>query len=135
MNAQNIKVTPSYLLKVTKFFIKISQFEFIVMTEKNIFVYKLFLLSNISDLSLFFFCKNCNLPLKKVTSLFSSNPPLKVEVLSRPPFLKIWDKVHPLPPQQKGGAHYDMSLSNKCYTTSFFYYPLVLEANVRIILF
>ena len=35
--------TPSYLLKVTKFLVKISQFEFLVMTEKNIFVYKLFL--------------------------------------------------------------------------------------------
>ena len=34
---------PSYLLKVTKFVVKISQFEFLVMTEKNIFVYKLFL--------------------------------------------------------------------------------------------
>ena len=28
---------PSYLLKITKFFSKISQFEFLVMTEKNIF--------------------------------------------------------------------------------------------------
>ena len=32
-------VTPSYLLKVTKFLVNISQFEFLVMTEKNIFVY------------------------------------------------------------------------------------------------
>ena len=31
---------PSYLLKVTKFLGKISQFEFLVMTEKNIFAYK-----------------------------------------------------------------------------------------------
>ena len=45
---------PSYLLKVTKFFCKISQFEFLVMTEKNIFAYKLFLSLNISDFSLFF---------------------------------------------------------------------------------
>ena len=30
--------TPSYLLKVTKFLVKISQFEFLVMTEKNILV-------------------------------------------------------------------------------------------------
>ena len=29
--------TPSYLLKVTKFLVGISQFEFLVMTEKNIF--------------------------------------------------------------------------------------------------
>ena len=33
---------PSYLLKVTKFLIEISQFEFLVMTEQSILVYKLF---------------------------------------------------------------------------------------------
>ena len=31
-----------YFLKVTKFLGKIFQFEFLVMTEKNIFAYKLF---------------------------------------------------------------------------------------------
>ena len=36
-------LTPSYLLKITKFIVKISQFEFLVMTEENIFVYTLFL--------------------------------------------------------------------------------------------
>ena len=42
MNPKNIKVfhprPPSYSLKVTKFFVKISQFEFLVMTEQNIIV-------------------------------------------------------------------------------------------------
>ena len=47
-------LNPSNLLKVTKFLVKISQFEFFVMTEKNIFVYQLFLSLNISDFSLFF---------------------------------------------------------------------------------
>ena len=51
VKAQNIKsfssLIPSYLLKVTKFLVKISQFEFLVMTERNIFVYKLFLPLNI----------------------------------------------------------------------------------------
>ena len=42
-------LTPSYLLKVTEFFARISQFEFLVMTEKNIFAYKLFLSLNIPD--------------------------------------------------------------------------------------
>ena len=42
-------VTPSHHLKVTKFLVKISQFKFLVMTEKNIFVYKHFLSLNISD--------------------------------------------------------------------------------------
>ena len=45
----SVPLTASYLLKVTKFLVKISQFEFLVMTEKNIFAYKLFLSSNISD--------------------------------------------------------------------------------------
>ena len=47
-------LTPSYLLKVPKFLVKISHFELLVMTEKNIFVYKHFLSLDISDFSLFF---------------------------------------------------------------------------------
>ena len=47
----------SYLLKVTKFLVKISQFEFLVMIEKNIFVYQRFLSLNLSDFSLFFYVK------------------------------------------------------------------------------
>ena len=43
-------LTPSYLLKVTKFLVEISQFEFLVMTEKNIFAHKLFLPLNIQIL-------------------------------------------------------------------------------------
>ena len=35
-------LTPSYLLKVTKFLVEISKFEFLVMTGKNIFGHKLF---------------------------------------------------------------------------------------------
>ena len=31
---------PSYLLKVAKFLVKISQFEFLVMTEQNFFAIK-----------------------------------------------------------------------------------------------
>ena len=51
-------LTPSYLLKITKFLVKIWQFVFLVKTEKNILVYKLLLSLNISDFSSFF-CKNC----------------------------------------------------------------------------
>ena len=36
---------------------KISQFEFLVMTRKNIFAYKLLLSLNISDFNFFFFVK------------------------------------------------------------------------------
>ena len=76
-------LTRSYLLKVTEFLVKISQFEFLVMTEKNIFAYKLFLSLNISDFN--FLCENCNSSWKKSPPLFPSYPPLKVEVLSSPP--------------------------------------------------
>ena len=68
-----LSFTPSYLLKVTKFLVKMSQFEFLVMTEQNIFAYTLFLSLNIPDFSFFFIQK--------------LQPPLKIEVLSSlPPF-------------------------------------------------
>ena len=58
MNLKNIKgfssFTLSYLLKVTKFLVKIYQFEFLVTTEQRILVCKLFLPLNIPDFSLFF---------------------------------------------------------------------------------
>ena len=82
------------------------------MTEKNIFTYKLFLSLNNSDFNLFF-CENFNppppLPLKKVTPLFPSNPPVnEVEVLSiPPPFLKIWFEAQALLLQKEGeSGHY-----------------------------
>ena len=37
-----LSLTPSHLLKVTKFLVEISQFKFLVMTEKNIFIYNFF---------------------------------------------------------------------------------------------
>ena len=40
---------------MTKFLVKLSQFKFLINTDKNIFVYKLFLFLNISDVSFFFF--------------------------------------------------------------------------------
>ena len=43
------------------------------MIEKDIFVYKLLLSSDVSDSSLFFYVKTATF-LKKVTSLFPSNP-------------------------------------------------------------
>ena len=66
-------IIPSFLLKVTKFLVKISQFEFLVTTEKNIFAYKLFLSLNISDFNLFFMWK-LQTPLKKVTPSFPATP-------------------------------------------------------------
>ena len=51
--------TLPYHLTVTRFLVKISQINFLDMTEKNIFVYTCSLLLNISDFSLFL-CKNCS---------------------------------------------------------------------------
>ena len=54
-------LTPSYLLKVTKFLVEIPHFEFLVMTEQYIFAHKLLLALNSSDFDLFL-CENCTLP-------------------------------------------------------------------------
>ena len=51
------------------------------MTEQSILAYKLFLPLNIPD----FNSKNCNPPMKIVTLLFPSKPPLKTKALSPPP--------------------------------------------------
>ena len=89
VNLKNIKVFHSYphLLKVTKFLVKILQFEFLVLTENSIFVYKPFLSLNISD---FIFYVKIAIPFpEKSYPLFPSNPSLKTEVLSSSTFLKI----------------------------------------------
>ena len=115
-------LTPSNLLKITKFLVKVSQFEFFVMTEKNRFVSKLFLSLNISDI-VYLLCKNCTTPpppLEKVTPLFPINPPLKIIVLSKPPFLKISFEVQPPLPQQNrggGGAHYKNAVTISFHVT------------------
>ena len=63
---------PSYLLKVTEFLVKISQFKFLAMTEKNNFAYKLSC-HYIFQILIYFVCKNCTPP-EKITTLFPSNP-------------------------------------------------------------
>ena len=113
MHPQNIKsfssLIPSYRLKVTKFLGDTSQFEFLVMTEKNIFAYKLFLSLIISNFN-FFWVWKLQRPPEKSYPIFPNNPSLKVEVLSShnplpPLLLKIWLDVQPH--QQKGGGvHY-----------------------------
>ena len=76
--------SPSHLLKVSKLFLKISQFKFLVMTEKNIFVCKTFLSLNISDFSLFFIQKLQPLPLK-VTPSFPAAPSKNWDPVKSPP--------------------------------------------------
>ena len=41
----------------TKYLVKLSQFKFLVKTDKNVFVYELFSSLNVSDFSLFFMQK------------------------------------------------------------------------------
>ena len=116
MEGESPTLTSSYLLKANKFLVKISQFEFLVITGKNIFVYKLFLSLNISDFSLFF-CKNCN-PLKKITPSFPATPPSQSWGPVKPP--------PPLPPQPfknlVGRSTPSLPLSRKwgVYTMDFF---------------
>ena len=97
-------LTPSYLLKVTKFLVEISQFEFLVMTEENIFGHKLFLLLNISDFDL---CENCN-PSPWIYHLLISQQTLSKAwgpvKLPPPAFLKIWLEVKSLP-SREGWVH------------------------------
>ena len=93
-------LTPFYLLKVMKFLVNICQFEFLVMIEKNVFVYKLFLSLNISDLFIFF-CKIAT-RWKELPPLFQQ-PPSQSWGPVQPPFLKIWWEVQS--PQQKGSVH------------------------------
>ena len=99
-------LTRSYLLKVTKFFIEIFQFEFLVMTEKHFFAHKLFLPLDISDFDLFL-CKNSN-------PFWIKSPPLSQQNISKSwglakpppphPWLKIWLEVHPPLPAERGGC-------------------------------
>ena len=103
---------PFYLLKVTKFLGKISQFELLVMTEKNIFAYKLFLSLNISDFNLFL-CENCNPFLKKKHPLFPSSPLQKLRSCQAPSFWKFGWRVNRPPPCRKGGG---------CAHTMFLFY-------------
>ena len=100
-------LTPSYLLKVTKFLVEISQFEFLVMTEKNIFAHKLILPLNIQILIfwfIFLWKLQPTCPPMKSPPSFPANPFYKLRFCQAPPFLKIWLELH-LPPSREGWVH------------------------------
>ena len=107
-----IPLIPSYLLKVTKFLGKICPYEFLVMTEKNIFVF--FVIKYFRFY--FFLCENCKPPpphSEKNHPPFPLTPLLKVEVLSSPPppppFWKFgWRFNCPPPPLSRKGAMHTM---------------------------
>ena len=102
--------------------------KFLVITEKNIFVYELFLTINISDFSLLFYVETAPTtpPSLKMSPTLLKQFSLKTEILSSPPFLEIWSEAHNPPPPlalphslqslKKGGdAHYDMWEGNSVY--------------------
>ena len=100
MNPKNVSsLTSSYLLKVAKFLVKFSQFEFLVMTEKNIFVYKFFVIKYFRFWFIFYVKIATPLP-KKGHSPLSQQPPLKI-VLSSPLFGNLVGGSSPSPLQQK----------------------------------
>ena len=74
------------------------------MTEKNTFVYKLFMLLNISDLSLFFGDKNCNSP-EKVTPSFPATSLSKLRSCQAPLFENLVGGSPP--PAEMGVARYE----------------------------
>ena len=63
---------------------------------------------NISDCSLL---KTATLAPEISRSLFPSNPSVKNEILSNPPFLKTWSEAQTPPPppaeREEGGEHYE----------------------------
>ena len=90
-------LNPFYLLKVTKFLLKFSQFEFLVMIEKNIFVYKLFLSLNTSTE------KSYSPP-----PFFSSNPLSKLRSCQAPLFENLVGgstSLHPYKGGRWGGVY------------------------------
>ena len=99
---------PSYLLKVTKFLGKLFQFEFLVMTEKRIFAYKLFLSLNISDFNLFL-CENCNPCLIKVTTSFPATPSKSWGPVKHPLYENMVGDSTPPSCRKEGCTHYNNS--------------------------
>ena len=91
---------PSYLLKVTIFLVKICQFKFLVMADKHFGLY--FFVFKISDFSLFFMqqLRSIPPPAQKSHPLFSSNLPLKIEILPGPIFWKFGRRLNP--PSESG---------------------------------
>ena len=65
-------------------------------------------------------------PLKKVTPLFPSNPPLEIEILSSPPLLKIWLEAQlPPPPGRKGGGVHTMQNLGISSERTFWMFPFL----------
>ena len=55
--------------------------------------------------------KKLQTPPKKSCHLFPSNPPLKIEILSSPPFRNFGRWLNPPSPSRKGGGLHTMATS------------------------
>ena len=112
------------------------------MTEKNIFVYKLFLSLNNSNFSLFFFLFLVKLqsPLKKVTPSFPATPSQKLRSCQVPPPLFENLVGGSTPPAERRGCtlcthlHYLISsLSHLCWEIEFYQdFPLIFQSLTQL---
>ena len=98
-------IPETHILKVTKFLVKTFQFQFLVMTEKNVFVYKLFLSFNILYFSSLFMLK-LQPPL-----LWKKSPPSLREI---PPFFENLVGGSTPHPSRKSGVHTMVTLTLLC---------------------
>ena len=100
------------LLKVNKFLLKISQFEFLVMTEQSILVYKLFC-HEIFQILIYFLSKTLQpSPEKSHPPLFflPQQPPSKSWGPVKLPLFWKFVRFNPPPQQKNGGEHTLLSL-------------------------
>ena len=97
---------------MTKLLVKISKFKFLVMAEKT-FVLIIFFCHQMFHSLVYFLCKICN-PRKKVTTFFTSNPSLKIEILSSPNTPVFENLVGGSNPSRKGGMHTMVTLTFLC---------------------
>ena len=106
---------------------KISQFEFLVMTEKNVFAYKLFLPLNISD---FIFYVKIGIPpsLEKSSPSFPATLLQKLGFCQAPlPFLKIWLEAQ-LPCRKEGVGEVHTMTGIKRHNSSTLFFAETLYA-------
>ena len=94
-------LNPCQFLKVTKFLVKTSQFEFLVMAQKNIFVYLLFSSLNLSKIQFIFYVQIAtSCPSQRSSPSFPTTPLFLIEVLSSPLFENLVGGSTPLPPSR-----------------------------------
>ena len=97
-------LTPSHLLKITKFLVKTCQFRFLVRQRKTFLFINFFV--KYFRFKFIFYVKTA--PPEKSHPLFSSNPLWKVRSFQAPPLIRnlVRNLVRSLSPPAEGGAYY-----------------------------